>query len=263
MKKLPLLLALIPFSVSHFASAGEAVVQGIGRVSAKPDYVTVTINVSAECYDTPSEASSAADGLSNSIFSFLKSRMDTGEGSHDDVISNGGYTQPYERYTTDENGRSKRECKGTYQKQNAITFKTANIQGFSSLFDEIQTTVYSKFAGKSDGQSVVYATINQPSTHLFHGTKDAAEKVARAKAVQNAVAQFEAMFVEQCAITSYQITGLGEPESAVRAMPYESRASAAAAGDAGAPIQFDLEWINAGVSVKFSFEGGHCTNLLN
>jgi uncharacterized protein YggE len=264
MKTLPLLIAtLIPLGASHFASAGEAVVQGTGRVSAKPDYVTVTINVSAECYGTPAEASSAADSLASSVFTFLKGRINTNEGAQDDLISNGGYTQPYERYTTDENGRSKRECKDTFQKQNAITLKSSNIEGFSKLFDEIQSMVYGQFAAKGDGQSTVYATINQPTTHLFHATKDAAEKLARAKAVQNAVEQFEAMFIEQCAVTSYQITGLGEPEAGVRPMPYESRALAAAGGDTGAPIQFDLEWINAGVTVKFSFEGGRCTNLLN
>lgn len=239
--------------------AGQATITGVGRVPVAPDYVQLAIDVNAECYKTPSEATQAADAIASQIATFLEAKIDRTKG--DDVIANGGYTQPFSRYVSGPNGESKKACAGTFQKRSSITLKKTDVATFPALFDEIQNLVYGQFkpGDISDESASAVATIGTPTTQLFHATQARWERVSQGEAVQNAIAKFESMFFADCEISGYSIVEYSEPNRYAREQPYERVQEAFSAGaPSSAPLSFDSHWVNTAINVKFEFHGGQC-----
>lgn len=258
-KPIAFLFAILP---SFTSFAGEATIIGKGRVSADPDYVSLTLRVTSECYSTPAEASRANDAKVSDLTEYLQAFVNMGEDSRDDILANGGYTQPFSRTLYPDGLDSFVVCEGTFQKTTTVILKSTNVSSFGSVLTGIQEYVFADFQprkSKNDGP-VTFVSIYQPSPELFHETRNRKESEALLLAKSDAINKFETLIHGSCEINYYQIVEIGEPDESVHEMPYASKSSALGSGEAASvPVFFDAHWVKRAVKIKFYYEGGRCS----
>ncbi len=259
------LIMFFAFSFSALSIfAGEATVAGEGRISAKPDYVSLTLRVASECYRAPRDASAANDAKVAEVVHYMQTLVDLSEYSRDDVLANGGYTQPYERTVYPRGAESVTVCSGTFQKISTIVLKSTDVAGFGEVLAQIQEYAFADFQriSSDDEIPVTYMAINQPSPELFHETRSGKEKDALKAAKLDALEKFQTLIAGPCAVSHYQIVDISEPEGAMNSKSYASEPSSFAPGrGVNAPVLFDDHWINRAVNIKFYFEGGRCDSI--
>ena len=145
-------------------AGGTATMGGYSEISAKPDFVKVSFTVNSECYATPLEAVEANRDAVSKIQSFLQSFIATNS-DIDNIYTDGGMTSKYRRVNYDVDP-AEVTCENTWKHQTDITFKTEDVENFSTTFAKIQQHVLKQYASSysSDTPFVTYATINNPST---------------------------------------------------------------------------------------------------
>lgn len=237
--------------------AGEASIMGSATVAADPDCVTLSISVNSECYGTPSAASHAADTAVKNIYGFLKGLV---KENRDQVSTDGGYTQTYERYI-----EGKTYCQGTYQKGAKLTVNIRNTSDFIRYFDAIQEKVFSESSGQAMDLNAARTTVRMgaPNPELFDEHERTLSMTARGRAVDNALSKFLASVPMSCKITGYEIAGISDPS--VSRDGYESKTTAAApssGNSGGAVVSFGKQSVTENVLVKIKYDGGQCSEAI-
>lgn len=252
MKKIPLALLLSTLPTSLIAA--EAMIIGQGKVLAEPDYVELRMHVSSKCYNTPELAAKANDEVTQKIVEFLNDHLE-GEGYYNKVISEGGFTQPYQSYQ-----RNRVYCENTFQKNTQITFRTQEIKDFAELFNKIQNKVLKQYSLTPKNiieAQITHVTLNQPDARISHIKQNELEKAAFKLALTNAKEKLNALFDSK--IDDVTIVNVSElPPKAPSPAPYarsrNQTLQAHQAEAAVAPVQFDSEWVNQTLYFTFNFQ---------
>lgn len=251
-KYIVLILSLASFS----CNAAEALLAGQGRVLSEPDYVSLSIQVQSKCYNTPQEAREANDKSARTIVDFLNKHVKEG-GYYNKVITNGGYTNPFQVYH-----RNKILCENTFQKQNTIILRTQKVKDFEKLYDDIQKQVYSQFSSQPRGMiesSVTFVTMSAPSAGVSQKKRHALEQEAMTMALNDAKGKLKALFTGN-QIQNLKVTEVSEmpiqpqPRPMQRGYASDMPMAMAAEKASPAPVQFDETWIQKQVYFRFSFD---------
>lgn len=247
-------MCIAGFSLAGFS--GEASILGSATVEADPDCVSLQISINSECHRTPSEASRATDAAVKNIYGFLKGLI---KENRDQASTNGGFTQTFERYVD-----GKYYCRGTYQKAAKIIVNIRDVPDFIQYFDQIQEKVFAESAKQtSDVNSAgTTVTISAPNPELFDEHEHALSKVARNRAVNNALSKFLASVPTFCQITGYEISGIYDPTTS-SGNGYSDGATGASpsSGSGGAVVSFGKQSVTENVMVKIKYDGGQCIDL--
>lgn len=241
---------------SQLTHAGEALIAGQGQVTSVPDYVEINITVDSKCYATPAEASKANDEAARKIVDFLNNKVKRKD-QYNKVISNGGYTSPFQVYVHD-----KILCPNTFQKQNTITFRTQDLNNIESLFFDIQNTVYQQFKGSEPtviDAPISYAVISNPVPSLSASLRAQLERKAIALAFADAQAKLRALFgtypLHNVKVTQASEFSPDEPKPVFRSgnAPMMARAVSEKFAQR-APVQFEDQTFEKTIYFTFVFD---------
>lgn len=249
MKKISIALAALLVSLS--VNAGTATYTGSGTSSREPEFITLAVTVSSECYSTPSAAMAANNATAIAIQDFLQRFI--AEGENGGAKTSGGITSPYSR-TIYDGHESRTVCQGTFQQSTNITFTTTNFKEFSHNFARIQEELLGKYQSSGEtNAAVTYASIGQPSAGVCRQTREKMKLEALTNAHKDAFTQFNTM-ANSCGISgNVEITTVGEiAPSYTRESNRYAEAGAAAPGGA-LNISFDTITEYQTATVKFTF----------
>ncbi len=237
--------------------AAQATITGQGEVLSYPDYVELSIVVDSKCYASPSDARKINDESARKIVDFLNGKVKNKD-EYNTVISNGGYTSPYQTYY-----ENKYLCQNTFQKQNTITFRTQDLENFEALFNEIQSFVYkelSRSAPRFIDSAISYATMSNPVPGVSRALNAKLEQQALGIAFADANAKLTALFgdhkVQNLKLTeASEIAPTEQPIyrqkfGTARAMMMDGGAMESAP----APVQFDKQEVSKTIYFKFTFD---------
>ncbi len=255
----------IPLSMMMASSAlaGEALISGQGQVLSDPDFVTLSINVSSVCYNSPEEARTANDNAARKIVDYLNTTLDSKD-FYNRVVATGGYTSGYQSYRNNQV-----YCKNTYQKNHRITYRTQKVEGFEATFDAIQKKVFAEFESTPKNyieKQVTSVSMSNPNPGVSHIRRHQLESKALNLALKDAKGKLLAMF-EPGQIKNLEIEEISElrPDSPTPFRQYsgapKAMAMRASADEAApAPIQFDEQWVRKVMYFRFSFDDVKLTN---
>lgn len=241
-------LALVPLHIF----AGEATLTGYGEVVAPPEFVTVSVRVTSECYNSALNVSKANDDVASKVLEILKSMADTGKG--DQVTASGGYVQRYTGYSPTSNQQI---CVNHFRKINTLTFKTTALEHFAHTFAMLQDELYKLGMDTVPASREIptnYLEINEPVVGISADRHKALERQALTMALQDAKDKFEATLV-LAAVDKYKIVNYSENAIPPRYQADESRKAIGAPG-APAPIEFGNLTITKFLNVRFEYTGG-------
>lgn len=232
-------------------NAGTAKFTGEGTASAAPEFVTVQMQVSSECFLSPEDAMTANDTTVVSIQKFLKSLVD--ENSKVDKISiQGGYTRPYSRSIREGNDM-RVICDGTFQKTTSISF-TAAPEGFSGKFAAIQNAILKNFKQGSDNteESRTFVSLNEPSAGICAKTRAEMDIAALQNAGKKSRAKFDAMALT-CGINGQvEVTSVTEEGTSYRPSNRYAEAAFSAPNEI-VELNFDDITVTKNVVIEYSF----------
>lgn len=242
-----LLAAFFCFNVS----AGTAKFTGEGKVSTAPEFVTVHMQVSSECFLTPEDAMKANDATVITIQNFLKTLINE-DSEVDKISTQGGYTRPYSRMIREGN-ETRTLCDGTFQKTTSISF-TASPEGFSKKFATIQNNILKNFKQGSDTteESRTFVSLNEPSAGVCPKTLAQMDIAALQNAGKQSRGKFDAMALT-CGINGQvEVCSISEEGTIFR--PSNKYASAAfSESDEVVELNFDDITVTKSVIIEYAY----------
>lgn len=244
-------LALLTLSLG--LQAGTSTFVGHGTSEGEPEFITVEINVASDCYLSPTAAMKANNKVTAEIQAILKGLLINDP--IDVVRIQGGTTAP-SSLTVYSQGESKAVCPGTFAQNTSVTFKTANIDNFSTVFATIQEKLLEKTIKVSDESSAprTFASIGRPNAGVCAKTSRLMALEATKKAYQHARDQFDAV-ASLCGIKGdVEITTFGQAqtESYTRKSSYHAEAAFMPSSDVVA-LSFDPISESATITVSFTY----------
>lgn len=252
-----ILTSVLLLSWQPIIYAGEAVLSGQAYVLSEPDYVELYITVESKCYPTVIEATQINDESAKNIVDFLNTKLDKKD-EYNKVVTNGGYTLPYQTYYQD-----KFFCQDTFQKTNNIIFRTQKLKGFEKLFNEIQNVVYKQLSHKMPSvveSAISYATISAPNPGISTPKRTELEQKAIRLAFNDAKGKLQSLFDDK-KLTNFKLTHVSEfppneprPHPMARAAPMELMSAKGGNGGGDAPVEFDQQAINKTMYFTFTFD---------
>lgn len=236
-------------------AGGTATMSGYSEISAAPDFVKVSITVNSECYATPLEAVEANRAAVSQIQSFLQSFIATNS-NIDRIHTDGGMTSKYRRVNYDVDP-AEVTCENTFKHHTDITFKTEDVENFSTTFAKVQQHVLSQYASSytSDKPFVTYATINNADTGICESTRKELKIQAQKDAMDDAIAKF-ATYARRCGINpeTAMVEQFGEPTYNFGSSLRENYTPTLAMdGPAEVRISFEPLSVSARIDVKFIY----------
>lgn len=250
-KRVFVALGLILVPLTNWA--GEASLSGYGEVEVAPEFVSLNVRVTSECYRSAIEASQANDTVANKVLEVIKSVAVQGQG--DEVKATGGYVH---RYTGYDPRTEKNICVNTFKKINQISLKTRSVDQFPQLFAELQDKLYAlgmEMNPNNTEQPLSYLEIGEPMAALSVETQRAQERRALALALQDAKEKFQSTLV-LAGIDKYKIVNYSDSGLSPRPIGDESRKALSRASGEAAPVEFGLLTIGKSIYVRFEYTGG-------
>ena len=245
------------------ASLAESVkVLGEGKVSADPDYVRVDLTVYSKCYSDVGDARNATNIAMRRIVELFETIVD--EASEiDAVYTPGGSTNRSFGYYLP--GSNQRVCVGTFEKSAAVTLFTSKVDEFEENFATIEDLAFSdELTQVSEviDQPATYAELATPTALLAQETLNVLKQNALSLALEDAKAKFKVLTDGLCAVSSYRIDSVVEPEASRDApLPYadfRERAFEGASAGEPAPIAFADIDVKKSLEVKFTYDEALC-----
>lgn len=238
--------------------AGEATLTGFGQVQAPPEFVSLTVRVTSECFNSAKEVSIANDQVATQVLGVVKSMAVTANG--DEVTATGGYVQRYTGYNP---ATERNICINTFRKINQIVFKTKAIDQFGELFATLQDKLYSLGMETNPthlGEPTSFLEIGEPVPGLSPLRHQEYERKALALALQDAKEKFQSTLV-LAGVDKYKIINYSENAILPRYEADETRRAVSPPASV-APVEFGKLTLTKFINVRFEYTGGELNLML-
>ncbi len=243
------ILALSPMRVF----AGEATLTGYGEAETAPEFITVMVKVTSECYSSATIVSTTNDNLANQVLDALKGVATAGE---DEITASGGYVSRNSGYYTE---TRRPICINTFKKINQIQFKTKAVKKFAETFAILQDKIYGLGMPTNPNnieEPTSYLEISAPQPGLSLANQKTFERKALTMALQDAKEKFEST-IALAGIKTYKIVNYSEqPIRQHRNVDDKYEGGDRAAPPIAAPIELGNMTIRKYLYVQFEYTGG-------
>lgn len=243
------MIALMPLRIW----AGEATLTGYGEAEAPPEFITVMVRVSSECYPSATVVSTTNDNLANKVLEAIKA-VSTRD-NEDEITATGGYVIRNTGYYSE---TRKPICLNTFKKINQIQFKTKEVAKFAEIFATLQDKIYGLGMETTPGHiesPTSYLEISSPIAGLSLKSQKTIERQALGMALQDAKDKFEST-IALAGVKKYRIVNYSEQLIMPRHSSDESRdGGRAIAAPAPAPIEIGNLILRKTLNVRFEYIG--------
>lgn len=232
--------------------AAKIQVTGLGEITHEPDVVQVSLNVQAKCYPSLAKAAEAADTLAADLFKKITGMFPTND-RYNQVITHGGYTQPYYPVRT---RNTPSVCDNTYQKNVQIKIITTQLKDFERLFNQIQKLVYQEYPQMNEGniaEPALIVTLTEPTTQLSFERQKQLEMQALEDALVHAKEKAAQLTAQE---NSTQLKLVELFETAPNTMPFPRAVAASGLSfraESSAPISFEQNLVQKQVTAIFEY----------
>ncbi len=244
-------LLVLALSSAAYAAEGEITINGRGDVGAKPDFISVSVVVSSQCYKTVAESGRENTALANKIRAEMEKVVNRDNAKKDEVLVNQGPTQQKVILGAYVNNTQPEICRG-WASSSVVEMHLANFSAWPALLESLNKVIDA--SGDASNNTRTYANISSTIPSLYPET---AQKIGdEAALVAYADAERQAQLVKKAyglCLTGIKSVTPGEGSARAYSDGRESaRAASIGSGPQGVELNFGPQYAHRTVTVVYT-----------